>query len=339
MLSASQSTTPFHSVLARCTPSRQGCNREERKRHLSLLLLSLLGKDRGVGVQAQHDLLVAQRVLLLHSGAAGDGLALGGVEGALDFGAVDEAGEIGLRDDVGRQQEVALVGRGLGGGAVDLVEGLEGSGGPDDEAAQVTTGSQLEQVQGGDGAGLDTGDVAESADEVLAIDGGVVDDERTTALAVAAATELALTGTELLGALDLLDIGTGADSLEESQRAGGLGGGTSLEDGRVDDEGNLGNGHDLVATGHQERGGSRSSQGGAGSVAPEFFMLVSPPTFRRDKLRLHSLLALVDLDVPLAPDLGGSEHAAGTAHVTEGGLTGTVSTTTGDTGDTGDGTT
>lgn len=48
------------------------------------------------------------------------------------------------------------------------------------------------------------------------------------------------------------------------------------------------------------------------------------------------LLALVDLDVPLAPDLGRGEHAAGTAHVTEGSLTGTVSTTTRDTGDTGD---
>jgi hypothetical protein len=48
------------------------------------------------------------------------------------------------------------------------------------------------------------------------------------------------------------------------------------------------------------------------------------------------LLALVHLDVPLAPDLGGSEHATGTAHVTEGGLTSTVSTTTGDTGNTGD---
>ena len=53
-------------------------------------------------------------------------------------------------------------------------------------------------------------------------------------------------------------------------------------------------------------------------------------------LDVSLLLALVDLDVPLAPDLGGREHAAGTAHVTEGGLTGTVSTTTGDTGDTGD---
>lgn len=53
----------------------------------------------------------------------------------------------------------------------------------------------------------------------------------------------------------------------------------------------------------------------------------------------NSLLALVDLDVPLAPDLGRGEHATGTAHVTEGGLTGTVGTTTRDTGDTGNSTT
>ena len=57
---------------------------------------------------------------------------------------------------------------------------------------------------------------------------------------------------------------------------------------------------------------------------------------RREKTEENSLLALVDLDVPLAPDLGGSEHATGTAHVTEGGLTGTVGTATRDTGNTGD---
>jgi hypothetical protein len=50
-------------------------------------------------------------------------------------------------------------------------------------------------------------------------------------------------------------------------------------------------------------------------------------------------LANVDLLVPLAPDLGRGEHTTGTALVTEGSLTGTVSTTTGDTGDTGDSTT
>jgi len=137
--------SPKHSSQPRCTPS--GAN-------LLLLLLRLLGEHGGVGVQAQHDLLVAQRVLLLDGAAAGDGLALGGVEGALDFGAVDQAGQVGLRDDVGRQEEVALVGRGLGGGAVDVVEGLEGGRGPDDEAAQVATGGELEQVQGRDGAGV-----------------------------------------------------------------------------------------------------------------------------------------------------------------------------------------
>jgi hypothetical protein len=55
-----------------------------------------------------------------------------------------------------------------------------------------------------------------------------------------------------------------------------------------------------------------------------------------DVLRFCVLLAKVDLLVPLAPDLGGREHATGTALVTEGGLTGTVSTTTRDTRDTGD---
>jgi hypothetical protein len=35
-----------------------------------------------------------------------------------------------------------------------------------------------------------------------------------------------------------------------------------------------------------------------------------------------SLLVLVDLAVPLSPDLKGGEHATLTAHVTEGSLTG-----------------
>lgn len=52
-----------------------------------------------------------------------------------------------------------------------------------------------------------------------------------------------------------------------------------------------------------------------------------------------SLLANVDLLVPLPPDLGRGEHATGTAHVTEGSLTGTVGSTTRDTRDTGDGAT
>lgn len=292
--------------MAHCTPSKS-CN-------LVLLLLSLLGEDLGVGVQAEHDLLVAERVLLLDVAALGGGIALGAVDGGLDLRRVDQTGEVSLGDDVGGEEEVALVGRGLGGGAVDLVEGLEGGRGPDDEAAEVTAGGELEQVEGGDGGGLDAGDVAEAGDEVLAVSLGGVDDEGTATLAVAAATELALAGAELLGALDLLQVGAGTDSLEQGDGGSGLGDSVGGDELRVDDEGNLRDAHDLVTAGEQERGDGRGGNGRAGSVA---------------------LLALVDLDVPLAPDLGGSEHAAGAAHVTEGGLTGAVSTGTRDTGDTG----
>lgn len=206
------------------------------------------------------------------------------------------------------------MGSGLGDGAVDLVKSLKGAGGPDDEAAKVTTGSKLEEVEGVDGAGLDTRDVAEALDEVLAVGLGVENDEGTTALAVAAATELALTGTELLGALDLIQVGASTDGAEESQGAGSLDDSVRANDLGVNDAGNLGDGHDVVTTGHQERGDGRGSQGRAGSIA---------------------LLALVDLDVPAAPDLGRSEHAARTAHVTESGLTSTVSTRARDTRDTG----
>lgn len=283
--------------------------------NLVLLLLGLLSEDLGVRVKAEHNLLVAERVLLLDARALGGGVALGGVEGALDFGGVDEAGQVSLGDDVGGEEEVALVAGGLGGGAVDVVEGLEGGRGPDDEAAEVAAGGELEEVEGVDGAGLDAGDVAEALDEVLAVGLGVVDDEGAAALAVAAAAELALAGAELLGALDLVEVSAGADGAEQRGGDGGLDGGVGADDLGVDDEGHLGNGHDLVAAGHQQRSDGGGGEGGAGRVA---------------------LLALVDLDVPLAPDLGGSEHAAGAAHVTEGGLTGTVSTRARDTGDTGD---
>jgi hypothetical protein len=299
------------SVLTRCTPSKS-------RIILVLLLLSLLGKHGGIRVQAKHDLLVLKRVLLLDSRSAGDSLALGSVERALDFRAVDQTSKIGLRDNVGGEEEVTLVGRGLGGGTVDLVKGLEGSRGPDDEAAEVTTRGELEEVKSGDGRGLDTSDVAESSDELLAVGLGVVDDKRATSLAVTSATELALTSTELLGVLDLLNIGTSANSLQEAESSSGLGNGSTLEDGGVDNQRNLRDGVDLVATGLEQGNGSGGSESRDDGV---------------------SLLALVDLDVPLAPDLGRGEHATGTTHVTEGSLTSAVSTTTRDTGDTGDSTT
>lgn len=213
-------------------------------------------------------MLVLERVLLLHTSTLGLGIALGRAQDALDFGAVDQTAQVGLGDDIGGQEEVLLEGGGLGGGAVDLVEGLEGGRGPDDEAAEVTTGGQLQQVQGVDGRGLDTSQVAEALDELLAVHLGVVDDEGTAALAVAAATELALARAELLGALDLLQVGTGTDGLQETESSGGLGESSAVESSRVDNERDLGDGHDLVAAGEEERGNGGGSQSRGSSETP-----------------------------------------------------------------------
>ncbi len=285
---------------------------------LDLLLAKLLlGVGSGVGVKAEHDLLVAQRVLLLDVDTLGAGLTLGGTDNSLDFRRVDQAGQVSVGNHGRGQEEVLLESRGGGGGAVDLVEGLEGGGGPDDEAAEVTTGGELEEVQGENRGGLNTGDVAESLDELLAVDLGVVDNQRTAALAEAAVTQLTLTSTELAGLLDLDEVITSTKGLEEGN--GGLGLGESRAEGLgLDNEGNLGDLGDAVATGEQEGGDGRGSQSRGGSEA---------------------LLVQVDLHMPLAPDLGGSEHATGTALVTEGSLTSTVGTTTRDTRNTGDSTT
>lgn len=121
-----------------------------------------LGVASGVWVETEKDLSVVERVLLLHTGALRPALTLGGANDALDFGRVDKATNISLLDEGGREKEVLLEGGWRGGRAVDVVEGLECTGGPDNEAAEMTTWCQLEEVQGKHGASLNTGDVAES---------------------------------------------------------------------------------------------------------------------------------------------------------------------------------
>ena len=240
-----------------------------------LLAKTLLLVRGGVGVEAEHDLLVLERVLLLDVRALGDGTTTDGAKDALDLRAVDELVEVGLGHAVLGDEEVALELRGLGGAAVDGVEGGEGVGRPDDETAKVTTRGELEEVEGVDVAGLDTGKVAEGSDEVLAVLGRVVDDQGAATLDVATVPQLTLTGAELAGVLDLLDIGGGTDSLEEVDSLGGLLQGTVGEGGAGDDEGNLRDGTDAVATGEDKGSAGRSSDGRNGGETPGR-MLVFP---------------------------------------------------------------
>ena len=75
----------------------------------------------------------------------------------------------------------------------------------------MSTWCELEKIERKDGGSLNTGDVAESTRDLLTVDLGVVDNQRTTALSVTATTELTLTSAELAGGLDLLDIWGGTD--------------------------------------------------------------------------------------------------------------------------------
>lgn len=228
----------------------------------------VLGVAGGIRVETQEDLLVLERVLLLDAAALCPGLALCGAHDALNFAAVDQTANISLLDQVAGQEEVLLESRGSRRAAVDVVEGLEGGRSPDDEAAKVTTGRELEQVEGVHRARLDTSNVAEGAHELAAVRLGVVDDERTATLAVPSTTEFTLSGAQLAGLFDLADVGSSTDRLEETESSGCAGNGGSGKDSAVDDEGYLGNGGDLVATGEEESGNGRSSEGRAGSESP-----------------------------------------------------------------------
>lgn len=298
-------------------------------RLLADLVLGVLG---GVRVEAEKDLLVAERVLLLDEGTLGAGLTLGLTEYGLDFRRVDDTGNVGVGKDVGGEEEVLLKSRSSSCSTVNLVQSSKSSRGPDNEATKVATGGELEEVEGVDGGGLNTGDVAEGLDELLAVGIGVVDNERTTALAETTTTHLTLTGTGLLGLLDLDEVRAGTDSLEEGNGGLGLGDSGVLEGLGLNDEGDFGDAGDTVTAGEQKRRNGRSSQGRGGSEA-SVTNVSTPNSFRSVNAALP--LTLVDLLVPLAPDLGRSEHTTRTAHVTESSLTSTVSTTTRDTGNTG----
>lgn len=273
---------------------------------LLLGLVADLGTDGslGVRVEAEENTTVLEGVLALGEGAGGLGGALG-TDDRLDLIRVDDAGNVSVGDLGLGEGEARL-------GSEDLVEAAESGLGEDDEAAKVSSGGELEEVEALDGAELNTGNVTESLDDTGIL---VVDDKGTTALGVAAVAELTNTGTDLARVGDLDNVVVSVDGLEESDGLLGLG---QALGGVGNNEGDLLELLDAMTTSEDERGDGSGSQSRGGSV---------------------TLLVLVGLDEPSAPELGGGEHVTTTDHVTESGLTGSRGTTTADTGDTGDGTT
>jgi len=234
-----------------------------------------------------------------------------GSEVGLDFLRVDQTTQIGVGESNSGKSESDLDFRTLFVSSIDLVELFESALGPDDKSSEMTSGSELEEVQSLNAAELDTGDVTEGSQERGTF---VVDDQGTSAFDVSPVPHLASTGTDFLGVDDSLNIGVGVESLQDTDGSLGL---LDRDDGVIsDDEGDFGDLVDPVTTSENQRGG-----GGGGEC--------------RDKG--ITPLVLVDSTVPSSVGLGGAEHASSSTHVSESSLTSSMGTTTRNSGNTGDG--
>jgi len=219
----------------------------------------------------------------------------------LDLLRVDESGDVGRRDlGLGKNKAGLLL--------VNRVEGGNGGFGPDDESTDVSTGSELEEVEGLDGASLDTWNVLECSNNSFILG---VNDQRSPSLPVPPVPQLSLSGPDLSGVGDLGDVGVSGNGLEQLDGGPGLLGGFDI--GR-DDERTFLDLLDSVTSSENEGWEGRCSESRSDGV---------------------SLLVLVDLYVPFPPGLGRSKHSTTSAHVSESGLSGSLGTTTTDTGDTG----
>lgn len=186
--------------------------------------------ESGIGVDLVKSLGVVEGVVLL--GVVEDTIGLGSAEGGLDLVGVDDTSDVGIGDFAVGKGVALLLGGGLSPGSEDVVQLLEGTFSPDDKATNVASGGELEEVESADVGDFDTGDVSKGLDEGDI--GSGVDDERSSAGSVASVSEFSLSGTDLDGVDDLLDITPGTGVSEESD---GLLGAFDLFGGIADDEG------------------------------------------------------------------------------------------------------
>ena len=272
--------------------SNLGSLRSLRTKILSLSEHSVLLGDRGVGVELEHGADVLERVGLHHGSLH---LPVGSSQHLPDGLALQQGGQVSVGHLGLRQVPPGLLGAGLAPSPVQTVQLLEGSLGPDAEPAHVTSRSELQQVEVVHLDAVHSRNVPEGLGQPLVV---VVDDERASLLDSSPVPQLSLAGSHPPGGVHLGNISPG---LAASQELHGLLGLLEALDLVRHNEGNLVDAGDDVTLGHDEGGHSGGGDGRAHGVP---------------------LLGHVDLPVPSPPGLGGSEHAATTAHVAESSLAG-----------------
>ena len=211
---------------------------------------------------------------------------------------VNDSGDISAVHHWSIQSVSLLLLGDVGWGSEDRVEGLESVLGEDDESSEVTSWSELEDIESIHVASVNTWQVSGG---LLHTEGVVsVDEEWTLSHDVSRVSVFSSSLSDLLGLSDLGDIVTSSEVLE------------GLEDGLgvwkskvVNDKWELWDSIDVMTSSHDEWGASGGSEGGGNGM---------------------SSLSDVGLCVPFSPDLKWSEHSSLSAHVTESGLTSSGST-------------
>jgi len=291
-----------------------------------LLLFSSLGlEEASLGLKGQFSSLSIVSVgLLVHSSNSGkvrveclqclevfqwvllllrvDWLVFSFVsDGTLDGIRVDDLGNIRVGQDSSVEMVSTLF---LAWGSVateDLVKGREGRFSPDDESSEVATWSQLSQVKSVDIADFNTWDVSDGSEESDVF--VVVNEKWALTELVSSVSELAFTSSDDLSVGNSFNIFVGTESLQESNDVSGL---FDTFDLVVNNQWEVGDTADSVASSQNERSQSGSSQGSSDGV---------------------SLLLDVDFSVPSSPGLQWSEHSTFSTRVGEGTLSGSGSTT------------
>lgn len=270
---------------------------------LSLLLAIIFTDLKGlssngvVGVQPVGELLVLEWVLLLAVDVFG---VFNWLDGGLDFVGVDDSADISVAQDGSVEGVVGFLNTVFAVGAEDLVQGLEGRFGPDDQTAEGATWSELLKVESVNVADFNAWDVSDGLEELDVLVG--VDEEWATTDSVSSVSDLATTSAEGLGVGNSFDVLVETEVLKEVNDLLSLLEGFNLV---IEDEWEFADLFNTVTTGEDQWGLEGGSKGSCDGV---------------------TLLGHVDLTVPSSPGLEWSEHATLSAHVTEGTLSGSGGT-------------
>merc|ERR1719410_1134561 len=170
----------------------------------------------GVGVQLEHGADVLQGVGFHHRTLH---LPVGSSQHLPDGLALEEGGQVSV-GHLGLGQVPAVLDRaGLAPGSVETIKLLESSLGPDAKSADVTTGSELQEVKVVHGDGVDSGDVPEGLGQSLVL---VINDKRSPLHDGPPVPQLTLAGPHALGGVHLSNISPGLVAPEEHDSLLGL---------------------------------------------------------------------------------------------------------------------